>query len=457
MNSFVVRYVGPAISASITNAAWTETKEKIPFNAEEVSNIREDILILVLESVNIAFADTSEAAINELFNKPETNFLFSKHSIANVGEQPLVEYTLGACRDDFQFGSIAFIRIACLKLALEKYPNLVRKDIAAWYGARLALSLDNAFTRNHTSLYTTEPKKNADNENEHFAYVDPKNADAQKKFEEVFTEYAKLAGFYLPQRKATVDPESEKFEFEASVIIPVKNRKDTILDSINSVFSQKTTFKFNCIVVDNHSNDGTTEILKSFNDPKLVHHIPEAMNLGIGGCWDVAIRLPVCGKYIVQLDSDDLYMDDSVLEKIVTKLQTEKLAGLAGSYTLVDFSLKELPPGIIDHREWTDENGHNNGIRINGFGAPRAFYAPIARKIGFKNVSYGEDYAMMLAICRDYKLGRIYEPLYLCRRWDGNSDALPTIEKVNAFAVLKDGFRTEEILARKELVKKSSH
>jgi len=246
------------------------------------------------------------------------------------------------------------------------------------------------------------------------------------------------------------------FNYEASVIIPVKNRVNTIKDSINSASRQKTKFAFNIIVVDNHSTDGTTESVKnlSSHNKNIIHLIPDRNDLGIGGCWNEALSHKDCGKFAVQLDSDDIYVDENTLQKIVYKFYEKKCAMVIGSYKLTDFNLNEIPPGIIDHREWTDESGHNNALRINGLGAPRAFYAPIARDIGFPNVSYGEDYAMALAISGKYQIGRIYESIYLCRRWEGNSDAALSIEKQNANDFYKDSLRTKEITARQKLNKR---
>ena len=239
-------------------------------------------------------------------------------------------------------------------------------------------------------------------------------------------------------------------EIEASVIIPVKNRAGTIKDAVNSALNQKSKFSFNVIVVDNYSTDGTSEIIKkiSASDERLVHIIPEQEDLGIGGCWNAALYHPMCGKFAVQLDSDDLYSDENTLQKIVDKFYDEKCAMVIGSYKLTDYNLKEIPPGIIDHREWTPENGPNNALRINGLGAPRAFYTPVLREIKIPNVSYGEDYALGLMISRDYQIGRIYEPIYTCRRWEGNTDAALDIPKQNSHNTYKDRIRTIELIAR---------
>jgi glycosyltransferase involved in cell wall biosynthesis len=241
---------------------------------------------------------------------------------------------------------------------------------------------------------------------------------------------------------------------EASVVIPVRNRKETIAEAVGSALSQETNFPYNVIVVDNHSTDGTTAVLSDLarQYSNLKHHIPKRTDLGIGGCWNEALQHEACGRYAVQLDSDDLYSDARVLKRMVDRILEGNYAMVIGSYTLVDSRLEEIPPGLIDHHEWTDENGHNNALRINGLGAPRAFNTDLMRKIGFLNVSYGEDYAAALRICREYRIGRVYESLYLCRRWPGNTDAALSIEEVNRNNAFKDKIRTTEILARKKIV-----
>jgi glycosyltransferase involved in cell wall biosynthesis len=206
-------------------------------------------------------------------------------------------------------------------------------------------------------------------------------------------------------------------------------------------------------VIDNHSTDGTTEMTSKFTetDDRVVHIIPERNDLGIGGCWNEGIFHEKCGKFAIQLDSDDLYIDNNVISRVVETFYGQKCAMVVGSYKMVNFNLEELPPGLIDHKEWTPGNGRNNALRINGLGAPRAFYTPVIRRIRVPNVSYGEDYAVGLAISRHYQIGRIYEPLYLCRRWEGNTDAALDINRANANNLYKDRLRTIELLARKQI------
>lgn len=228
------------------------------------------------------------------------------------------------------------------------------------------------------------------------------------------------------------------------------NRAKTIGDAVESALGQETGFDFNVLVVDNHSTDGTSDLIEQLaaRDPRVVHIVPEREDLGIGGCWNWAINDPRCGRYAVQLDSDDLYLDSHTLQRVVEAFQEQDCAMVVGSYRMCDFQLQTLPPGVIDHKEWTDDNGANNALRINGLGAPRAFLTAIARGIGFPNTSYGEDYAMGLAVSRQYRIGRIYDPIYLCRRWTGNSDHGLSIEKTNANNLYKDRLRTIELRAR---------
>jgi glycosyltransferase involved in cell wall biosynthesis len=278
--------------------------------------------------------------------------------------------------------------------------------------------------------------------------------------ETVFTDYLKKIRAYLPSSHLghfkEVKQRPRSFPVEASVVIPVRNRKETITGALKSALSQETDFPFNVIVVDNHSTDGTTTVLSDLASQylSLKRIVPNRTDLGIGGCWNEALRHEACGHYVVQLDSDDLYSSSHTLQKIVDMLRQGSYAMVIGSYTLVDSRLKEIPPGLIDHREWTDENGHNNALRINGLGAPRAFNTSLLRKIGFHNVSYGEDYAAALRICREYRVGRIYESLYLCRRWSGNTDSALSIEEANRKNAFKDKIRTIEILARQKIAER---
>jgi len=368
---------------------------------------------------------------------------------------PVIDYQEGSLRDDFDFGEILFIKTEYLKkIAENDNGNL---NFAGLYNLRLKLSQLSSLFRIPEYLYTIESADEVGTEDKHFSYVDPKNREVQIEMEKVVTQHLMDVGAYIHPPFKEVDLNlSKDFEFEASVIIPVRNRVKTIGDAIESVLKQKTNIKFNLIVIDNHSNDGTTEIIKGFSlkDEKLIHYIPERNDLGIGGCWNAGVHHNKCGKFAVQLDSDDIYKDENTLQTVVDLFHKEKCGMVIGSYQITDVNLKELPPGLIDHKEWTNDNGPNNALRINGLGAPRAFYTPLLREIKIPNVSYGEDYTVGLAISRQYKIGRIYHSLYMCRRWEGNSDSQLDIVRINANNVYKDRIRTFELLARKKMNRK---
>ena len=363
---------------------------------------------------------------------------------------PLTDYQPGSLRDDFNFGSVLFLNAERFREAVSKMDTIYR--FAALYDLRLKLSLSDRILRIPEFLYTeTETDLRLSGEKQ-FDYVNPRNREVQIEMEAACTCYLKESGAWLPPRNREIDL-AEEFPVEASVIIPVKNRENTIADAVRSALEQRCDFPFNILVADNHSTDATTSILRKMaeDDPRLIHIVPGREDLGIGGCWNLAVADKRCGRFCVQLDSDDLYADTDVLQRIVHTFRTEKSAAVIGSYRMVDFELRTIPPGLIDHREWTPENGHNNALRINGFGAPRAFYTPVLREIKFPDTSYGEDYAAVLALSREYKIGRIYDPLYLCRRWSGNSDAALSVERENANNHYKDTIRTIEWMARKNM------
>ncbi len=371
---------------------------------------------------------------------------------------PLNDYRPGSVRDDFDFGAMILFSVPAIRKALKKYGAIHSTKFAGLYDLRLKLSIGHSIFHLKEPLYSVIRNVGAIHElplqDKIFAYVDPKNLAAQKEMEAVFTDYLKKIGAYLPPYcLKEVEQRPKSFPVEVSVVIPVRNRKETIAEAVKSALSQETDFQFNVAVVDNHSTDGTTAVLSKLARKyfTLKHIIPKRTDLGIGGCWNEALRNEACGRYLVQLDSDDLYSSSRALQKMVDMLRKENYAMVIGSYTLVDYNLKEIPPGLIDHREWTDENGHNNALRINGLGAPRAFNTDLMRKIGFLNVSYGEDYAAALRICRQYRIGRIYESLYLCRRWSGNTDAALSIKETNEKDAFKDRIRTTEIRARKKI------
>jgi len=365
-----------------------------------------------------------------------------------LSARPLIDYQDGSLRDDFSFGSVLLYCTSALKMACNEMDE--DYQFAGLYDLRLRVSQNHKLVYIPELLYTeyeTDIRKSGE---KIFDYVDPKNREVQIEMEKACTNHLRKIGGWLAPDFSEVSFGSDEFDMEASVIIPVKNRVKTIADAVNSVLSQQATFKFNIIVVDNYSNDGTTEILKSFaeKDSRVIHLIPGRKDLGIGGCWNEGLFHEKCGKFAVQLDSDDIYIDNNVLGKIVSTFYEQKCAMVVGSYKMVNFDLEDIPPGLIDHKEWTPDNGRNNAMRINGLGAPRAFFTPVLRTIRIPNVSYGEDYAVGLSISRSFRIGRIYEPLYLCRRWDDNSDASLDVNKMNAHNLYKDKIRTIELLAR---------
>lgn len=361
---------------------------------------------------------------------------------------PVIDYQKGSLRDDFNFGSLLLFATSDFKTACNRMYHDFQH--AGFYDLRLKISEKGELFRIPEFLYTEKETDNRKSGEKLFDYVDPKNREVQVEMEEVCTIHLKETGAYLAPRFNDVNFDKTKFPVEASVIIPVRNRIKTIKDAVDSVLNQKTSFTFNLIVVDNHSTDGTSDLLKEMSekDNKLIHIIPQRSDLGIGGCWNTGVFHHECGKFAIQLDSDDLYIDENVIQKIVDAFYAQNCAMIVGSYQMVNFKLEEIPPGLIDHKEWTPDNGRNNALRINGLGAPRAFFTPVLRSIRVPNVSYGEDYAVGLAISRNYQIGRIYEPLYLCRRWDDNTDASLDIQKLNAHNTYKDRIRTIELLAR---------
>jgi hypothetical protein len=323
-------------------------------------------------------------------------------------------------------------------------------SFAGIYSLRLEISRYGDLVRIGEYLYSSIEQDTRKSGEKLFDYVDPRNRAVQIEMEKACTNYLKKIGAFLTTDKfKSIEFAENQFEFTASVIIPVRNRVTTVSDAIQSVLMQKTDFPFNLIIIDNHSTDGTSEKIKEFaSDPRLIHLIPERNDLGIGGCWNLGVHHDKCGLFAIQLDSDDLYNDENTVQTVVDTFRKEKCAMVIGTYQMTNFKLEEIPPGIIDHKEWTDDNGPNNALRINGLGAPRAFYTPVLREIKIPNVSYGEDYGVGLAISRQYRIGRIYHPVYLCRRWEGNSDSSLSIPQVNAHNYYKDKLRTFELKAR---------
>lgn len=364
---------------------------------------------------------------------------------------PVIDYQEGSLRDDFNFGSVLFFNTEVLKKAAAGID--VHYTAAGLYDLRLRLSRIAPIVHINEYLYSDVTVDNRKSGEKIFDYVDPKNRGVQIEMEKACTAHLKAVGGYLEPKFDEIDFNKGDFEYEASVIIPVRNRIRTIRDAIRSVLSQKTDFPFNLIVIDNHSTDGTTEAIDEFkDDPRLVHIVPQRDDLGIGGCWNAGVQHPKCGKFAVQLDSDDVYSDENTLAKMVAAFYEQKCAMVVGTYMLTDIDKNPIPPGVIDHKEWTPENGRNNALRINGLGAPRAFYTPVLREIHVPNTSYGEDYALGLAFSRHFQIGRVYDVVYLCRRWEDNSDAALDIVKMNNNNLYKDRIRTWELQARRALV-----
>ena len=376
---------------------------------------------------------------------------------------PLIECQRGALRDDFDFGSVLVFRSSSFKRAVR---NMTEDyNWGALYDLRLRMK---KIVHINEFLYTEIETDNRKSGEKLFDYVDPKNREVQIEMEKICTGHLKRIGGWLPPVFKEPDSESlgvarcengllEGYPVTASVIIPVYNRIRTVRDAVESTLSQKCDFPFNVIVVDNHSSDGTTELLDEIasKDERLIHLIPARHDLGIGGCWNLAAHSEHCGEYAVQLDSDDVYSGPDTLRKIVDAFREQRCAMVVGTYQMTDFKMNPIPPGVIDHKEWTEDNGRNNALRVNGLGAPRAFWTPLLRTINLPNTSYGEDYALGLRISREYRIGRIYDVLYCCRRWDGNSDAALNIEKVNANNLYKDRIRTWELEARIRLSSKA--
>ena len=367
-------------------------------------------------------------------------------------KHPVIDYQSGSLRDDFDFGSLWCIKAQALVDYIAQ-PDREEYQFAALYDLRLYLSRVGEIFHLNEFLYSEAELDTRKSGEKQFDYVNPRNREVQIEMEKACTQHLGKVGALIDTTfYRQPDFGEQDFEYEASVIIPVFNREKTVADAVKSALGQKANFKFNVIVVNNHSTDRTGEILDELNADNLIQIVPERTDLGIGGCWNEAINSSFCGKFAVQLDSDDLYSSPKTLQKIVDAFYKQKAAMIIGSYRMCDFDLNTLPPGLIDHKEWTDENGCNNALRINGLGAPRAFFTPLVRQIQFPNTSYGEDYALGLAFSRRYRIGRIYDELYLCRRWGGNSDAALSVEKVNANNLYKDRLRTMELKARQHLL-----
>jgi hypothetical protein len=435
-----------------------------------IGRTRTGYLLLVQDHAEIEWGPGALERLMDAAQTTNAGMIYSDYYEMQAGrrlEHPVNDYQPGSIRDDFHFGPVRLISVAAARSSLKKYGAVADLSHAGLYDLRLKVSTDYPLFHLQEYLYTKmadtngplsehdsgERKKRPVSEEKHFAYVDPRHQAVQREMEVTATAHLKRIGAWMKPVFKELPASGLRFPVEASVIIPVRNRRRTVADAVQSALSQKTDFAFNVICVDNHSTDGTTKVLSGLarKFPVLNHLIPQRTDLGIGGCWNEGVFAGCCGRYAVQLDSDDLYSSPHTLQKIVDLFRSSSCAMVIGAYTLVNENLEEIPPGRIDHREWTDDNGLNNALRINGLGAPRAFQTALLRKTGFLNVSYGEDYAMVLRLLREYRLGRIYENLYLCRRWEGNTDAALTVEKANRNDAFKDKIRTLEIMARQAL------
>jgi glycosyltransferase involved in cell wall biosynthesis len=420
---------------------------------------RTDYLLLILPGGRVELGARAPERFVQVADDAGAAFVYSdfrQQSGAEVADHPLIDYQLGAIRDNFDFGSVVLLSREEVVKALRDHGG-ISPDIrwGGLYDLRLKLSINSTIFRISEPLYTRVAADLRASGEKIFDYVDPRKRDYQIEMEKIAIAHLERIGARLEASFANPPESREEFPVKASVVIPVRNRVKTIADAARSALSQKTDFPFNVIVVDNHSTDGTTDLLRNLaaDNGRLIHIVPSRTDYGIGGCWNEAIYSPHCGRYAAQLDSDDIYSSQNALARIVEEFdsagsENKSYAMVIGSYTIVDFDLNELPPGLIDHREWTRENGRNNALRINGLGAPRAFDVTVLRRIGLPNTSYGEDYAVALRVSRDYEIGRIYDPLYFARRWSDNSDSALPLATMNRYDAYKDRLRTIEILAR---------
>lgn len=420
-----------------------------------VENTDADYVMICTRHTTIGWGNNTLERFLRVADDTDAVMVYADHYKMVEGKMekhPVIDYQSGSLRDDFDFGSLWCIKAQALADYIAQ-PNREEYQFAALYDLRLYLSRVGEIFHLNEFLYSEAELDTRKSGEKQFDYVNPRNREVQIEMEKACTQHLGKVGALIDTTfYRQPDFGEQDFEYEASVIIPVFNREKTVADAVKSALGQKANFKFNVIVVNNHSTDRTGEILDELKADNLIQIVPERTDLGIGGCWNEAINSSFCGKFAVQLDSDDLYSSPKTLQKIVDAFYKQKAAMIIGSYRMCDFDLNTLPPGLIDHKEWTDENGCNNALRINGLGAPRAFFTPLVRQIQFPNTSYGEDYALGLAFSRRYRIGRIYDELYLCRRWGGNSDAALSVEKVNANNLYKDRLRTMELKARQHLL-----
>lgn len=407
-----------------------------------------DYTIVYTRPTELRWVDFGLERLLQIADDTHAPMLYSDHFNGDV-PAPVIDCQEGSLRDDFDFGGVQMYRTEVLREAVSQMRE--EYEYAGLYDLRLRVSRIALPLHVNEYLYYEIDGDRRDSGEKIFDYVDPKNRAVQIEMEKACTEHLKAVGAYLEPVFKEIDLEEGDFEFEASVVIPCRNRVRTIGDAIRSALSQRTSFKYNVLVVDDNSTDGTVDVIKSFQaDRRLVHIAQPRGYHAIGGNWNAALHHPCCGRFALQLDSDDLYSDENTVQKFVDAFREQKCAMVVGTYRITDFDLNTIPPGIIDHREWTPENGRNNALRINGLGAPRGFFVPLLRKLNFPVTKYGEDYAVGLRVSREYRLGRIYDVLYNCRRWEDNSDHGLDIDKVNANNLYKDRLRTWELEARKK-------
>ena len=423
------------------------------------------VTLLYTKYVTLKFAPFAIERFVKILADTQSGMVYADHyNVTDKGadKAPVIDYQMGSLRDDFDFGSVMVFCAECFKKAAAAMKATYKH--AGLYDLRLKLSQRCAITHINEFLYSDVELDTRKSGEKIFDYVDPRNRGRQIEMEAACTEHLKEIGGYLAPTKVVdgkevpnfkhIEFDHDKFEVEATVMIPVRNRIRTIRDAIDSVLRQKTNFKFNLMVVDNFSTDGTREAIAAYDDPRLIHIIADYYDMGIGGYWNLAAHHEKAGKFVVQLDSDDMYKDENTLQTMVNAFYEQNVAMVVGTYLMTDINCNPIPPGVIDHKEWTPENGRNNALRINGLGAPRAFYTPVLREVMLPNTSYGEDYALGLNISRTYQIGRVYEPVYLCRRWDDNSDANVDVVKMNNNNLYKDRMRTWELMARIAMNKK---
>lgn len=459
IDCYILAGTGNGTAANLEKEAVVASVTVLPSGANFIStpvlrsvaeSARSEFILLYTKVTELSLVNYSLERMLAIAQDTDAAMVYADH-FAQTGDElknaPVIDWQLGALRDDFDFGGLLLYRTSAFKEAVARMD--VDYSFAALYDLRLKVSQKGSLVHINEYLYyevETDLRKSGEKQ---FDYVDPKNRAVQIEMEKACTQHLKDIGGWLEPVFEPVDLDAPGFEYEASVVIPCKNRVRTIADAIASALNQKTDFPYNVIVVDDNSTDGTAEVIRSFaDDPKLVYIAQDKSYHAIGGNWNAALHHPKCGKFALQLDSDDTYYDENTVQKMVEAFREQNCAMVVGTYRMTDFAMNTLPPGVIDHKEWTPDNGRNNALRINGLGAPRGFYVPLLRTLNFPTTKYGEDYAVGLRVSRDYQIGRIYDVVYNCRRWEGNSDAALDIERVNANNTYKDRIRTWELQAR---------